>query len=681
MKKNILVALFLMVGILISSNESIANEDETLKTPEQLQKIIITPNRFSQKFKNSTGEITIITREDIENSGTEVLLNVFRTIKGVLVTDWYGNGVKATVDLRGFGETSSSNALVLVDGRRANTPDLSGVDWTQIPLERVERIEILHGGTGSVLYGDNAVGGVINIITKSGKTEKPTYEFYASGGSYNMNKQSISCDGSTQKTSYSLTVSRFDTNGFRENSEYRGNDFGAKLKYQLNDAIAFKVSGGYHDADFGLPGPLNDQLYNNGTSKRDSTSTYENDNVGEEDYYLKLGLEGLTFDIGILNIDFSMRTRKSSNYFSSWNQISHSKINTYGFTPNYTCTLDLFGRPNKIIAGIDFYKTDNMINDFSYSAYNQTNDNDIDKDSLGLYVSDSFDITDKLAIDFGFRHERISQTLDFIGLTAPANTVSSKQKRKEEAFKGGMVYSLNPETQLFFNTSKSFRSPLTEEFLYYVLVTPPWGYERRINARLSAQTSLGFDLGVRHAFNKYVRLDLTFFNMDVDNEIFYNPSTDLNDNYEKTRHQGLDMQVDFKLTKRISAFANWMYTRARFIIGTFDGKTIPMVPLNKASAGLNLGFWENFKVVPIINFVGRKYMISDQANQAGKLDSYITADIRMSYEADNYKIFFNLNNIFDRRYVEYAVTNSAGTAKNYYPSPGRNFSAGAKFKF
>jgi outer membrane receptor protein involved in Fe transport len=124
-----------------------------------------------------------------------------------------------------------------------------------------------------------------------------------------------------------------------------------------------------------------------------------------------------------------------------------------------------------------------------------------------------------------------------------------------------------------------------------------------------------------------------------------------------------------------------MYTRARFHRGVYDNNTIPMVPLNKASAGFNLGFWDNFKVIPIINYVGRRFAISDQANQTGKLDSYFTADIRMSYETQNYELFFNVNNIFNRRYVEYAVTNSTGSAKNYYPSPERNFSAGVKFRF
>jgi len=672
------VVLVVMLSATIC-NVGLAQQVETNETPEQLQKIIITPNRFSQKFQNSTGEISIITREDIENSGAEILLDVFRTIKGVVVRDYYGNGARASVDLRGFGETSSSNALVLVDGRRTNSVDLSGVDWMQIPIERIERIEILHGGTGCVLYGDNAVGGVINIITKSGRTKEPTFEIYSSGGSYNMNKQSIACDGATEKLSYSITTSRHDTNGYRQNSEYKSSNFGTKVKYQINDSIAFKLSGSYHEADLGLPGPLNKEEYVT-QSRRDSKASERDNNVGEKDYYISFGLEGLTFDFGILNIDFSFRRRTSTSYWPNWwtPTISDSRIDTFSLSPNYTCTIDLFGRPNKIIAGIDFYKTDNKINDYNTQNDTKSKDNDIDKNSLGFYVSDSFDITDNLSIDLGFRHEIIEHTFNYIDLTGTYSNICTEEKRKEEAYKTGLVYILDESTQVFLNASKSFRSPLTDEFLYYMSVAP---WNRRIDTGLSTQTSLGFDTGLRHSFNQYLRIDLTLFNMDINNEIYYDPVTFKNDNYEKTRHQGLNLQVDFRLTKRITAFANWMYTRARFRSGTYDKKTIPMVPLNKASVGMNLGFWKNFKVIPIINFVGRRYMISDQANQAGKLDAYITMDLRMSYEKENFEIFLNLNNIFDRKYCEYAVTNSTATAANYYPSPERNFSAGVKVKF
>jgi iron complex outermembrane receptor protein len=660
--------------LLITTNIGIAEE-----TPEQLQKIIITPNRFSQRFQNSTGEISIITKEDIENSGAEILLDVFRTIKGIVVRDYYGNGARASVDIRGFGETSNSNALVLVDGRRINTPDLSGVDWMQIPIERIERIEILHGGTGAVLYGDNAVGGVINIITGTGKTKKPEFKSYNSFGSYNMNKQNLSCDGATQNMSYSFTSSHFDTNGYRQNSEYRSTDFGTKFKYNLNNDITLKLISDYHEADLGLPGPLNKEEYAT-LSRRDSKTSERDNNVGEKDYYTTLGFEGLTFDSGILNLDFSFRRRTSITYWPNWwtPTISDTLIDTFSFTPNYTHTLDIFGRPNKLIMGMDLYKIDNKLDDYNTQNDTKSKDNDIDKTSVGVYISDSFNMTDNLSLELGFRHEYIKYTFNYIDLTGTYSNICTDNERREEAFKSGLVYILNPDTQMFFNASKSFRSPLTDEFLYYMSAAP---WDRQLNIGLSTQSSFGLDAGVRHAFNQYLRSDLTIFNMDIANEIYYDPVTFKNDNYEKTRHQGLNLQIDFLLTKRISAFANWMYTRATFRGGTYNNNVIPMVPLNKLSAGLNLGFWDNLKVIPMINFVGRRYMISDQANAAGKLDSYLTADLRIIYEKKNFEFFVNINNMFNRKYCEYAVTNSTATAVNYYPSPERNFTAGVKFEF
>ena len=78
------------------------------------------------------------------------------------------NGVKTSVDLRGFGAFATSNTLVLINGRRLNDIDMAGVDFSTIPRDSIERIEITRGNSGAVLYGDNAVGGVINIVLKNG---------------------------------------------------------------------------------------------------------------------------------------------------------------------------------------------------------------------------------------------------------------------------------------------------------------------------------------------------------------------------------------------------------------------------------------------------------------------------------------------------------------------------------
>ena len=85
------------------------------------------------------------------------------------------NGAQTTVDLRGFGATAVSNTLILINGRRVNDIDMQGVDLSTIPRDSIQRIEITKGNSGAVLYGDNAMGGVINIVTKTGVTGPPLF--------------------------------------------------------------------------------------------------------------------------------------------------------------------------------------------------------------------------------------------------------------------------------------------------------------------------------------------------------------------------------------------------------------------------------------------------------------------------------------------------------------------------
>ena len=134
-----------------------------------MEEVVVTATRQEEQISSVPAHVSVITDEDIKKSTAQNIPDLLRNEAGVQVVDVTGNKRSFRVDLRGFGETAQSNTLVLVDGRRINQPDLSGTDWTLIALDRVKRIEVIRGGRGSVLYGDNASGGVINIITKEGE--------------------------------------------------------------------------------------------------------------------------------------------------------------------------------------------------------------------------------------------------------------------------------------------------------------------------------------------------------------------------------------------------------------------------------------------------------------------------------------------------------------------------------
>ena len=131
---------------------------------------------------------SVITADEIARLPGMTLQEVLSREAGIQTWSTSGgkNGAGTTVDLRGFGATASSNTLVLLNGRRLTDIDLSGVDLSTITRESIERIEITRGNSGGVLYGDGAVGGVINIITKTGVALPPTARVEGGFGSFNQ---------------------------------------------------------------------------------------------------------------------------------------------------------------------------------------------------------------------------------------------------------------------------------------------------------------------------------------------------------------------------------------------------------------------------------------------------------------------------------------------------------------
>ncbi|MFA5437942.1 MAG: TonB-dependent receptor plug domain-containing protein, partial [Candidatus Omnitrophota bacterium] len=196
MKRVSLIGVVLMVGVLSASfNGIVLAEDNGV----DLEKIVVTPYRYTESLANTPASVSVIDSDQISKSNVSTTVDLLSELSGVVVKDWTGNGSKAAVDIRGFGEQSALNTLVLVDGRRVNEIDLSGVSWRQIPLEQIERIEVLKGGFGSVLYGDNAVSGVINIITKRGADKPVSVEVTGEYGSYDTNKENIIISGTIKK--------------------------------------------------------------------------------------------------------------------------------------------------------------------------------------------------------------------------------------------------------------------------------------------------------------------------------------------------------------------------------------------------------------------------------------------------------------------------------------------------
>jgi iron complex outermembrane receptor protein len=660
-------------------SQALAQEDKKPPgSPVTMDEVVVTGTRSEEKVERIPANVTVIDQEDIKNSSAKNVPDLLRSQEGIVVRDLLANGKSAQVDLRGFGEAAPYNNLVLVDGRRVNEIDLSGVDWTQIPLDQIERIEIVRG-TGTVLYGDNAVGGVINIITKT-PSDRFAFSAGATAGSYGRNKEHVSVSGGQGPLAASFYGSYDSTHGYRENNDYRAKDAGGKLVYDAASFLSLNVSGSYHTDDYGLPGPLTkDQLSVNRRASLDPL-----DKAETEDGYLKLGSDVFFGNWGNLVTDLSYRNRDSKSDFpdSLFPYVIDSQIETYGFTPRYVHKSDVMGHKNTLITGVDFYWIDQDLKTYSgflSSSTTLTGLANISRDSYGLYVNDDFSVLENLILTLGARHEKAEYDLHQRDLSAfPLAPLDETVEESENAYTAGLTWLYSGKSALFGRYNRSFRFPLTDELVLFDYVAG----RIRVNPDLKPQTGDHYEVGARHFFTPYLQANITLYRAEIKDEIFFNKATFTNENYDQTLHQGIEVGAKADFFEWLTLYGNYAYEKATFRDGPFDGKDIPAVPRTK----FNLGF-RIHDVIPNLVFsadyfyVAESFLISDQANRFEKLESYYTINLRLSYAWKWLNLFAGVNNVTQQKYSEYGLIGGFTSTPYYYPAPERNWMGGIEIRY
>ena len=198
---------------------------------------------------------SVITADDIQKSPAQNLPDILSQQAGIQLqhVSAGANGARDSVDLRGFGASAPSNVLVLVNGRRFNDFDLQGFDFSSIPVNAIQRIEITRGNSGAVLYGDGAVGGVINIITKNGVKLPPSARVEAGFGSFRNREGRVSASGSQGPWSAAFDATGIRSDGYRENGQLRQKGLNGDIRYTTDEgSVYFNVIA--DDQELGLPG-------------------------------------------------------------------------------------------------------------------------------------------------------------------------------------------------------------------------------------------------------------------------------------------------------------------------------------------------------------------------------------------------------------------------------------------
>jgi iron complex outermembrane receptor protein len=665
------VALALLLTILLCSPVFAAEERteiESESTAEsELPEIVVTATRYEEKVQKIPANVSVITRDEIKNSTAQNIPELLRMQPGVKVNDINGGRRSYTIDLRGFGESASSNTLVLVDGRRINQADLSGVDWVQIPLDRVERIEIIRGGRGSVFYGDNASGGVINIITREGDQFRAGAEY--ARGSYDTNKVNAYVSGMKNNLSFLLSGSYLGTEGYRDNSDQVARDIGLNMDYYIGSIARINFSTGYHEDEAGLPGALfEDEL------KDDRKQTNFSDDFAEiADYYYKLRPEIYFWDDSMFRIDASFRERDTTSFasFSGGNFTGDTEIKTVAVSPLILFKNSFGNVQNSLTVGFDYEKVEeDILNSSVFFGSPSVGEFDLDKEGHGYYIYDDLAPVKNLSLSLGYRYDKADYDFDSKIKEPPGvQTSPASTSLDAEAYTAGINYAFNGKSYIYFSYNHSFRYPLLDEFFSFFMNT--------IEEDLKQQRSDGYEAGVRYYFTDIIYSHVNFFRIDTEDEIFYNLISFANENLDgETRRQGVEVSFNAGLNEWWSLNGSYTYLDGEITSGQFKDNEIPDAPEHKATAGTVLsksGF--TFALDGI--YVGDRVFISDFANDFSDQDEYLVFNTKFMYKWKVLTAFLDINNIFDNEYSEYGVIGfNSATFQNeeaFYPSQKRNF--------
>lgn len=649
---------------------------------------------------------SVITSQDIERSPSQSLPDILGQQAGVQVMHVLGGptGNGDLVDLRGFGAFAQSNVLVLVNGRRYQDFDLQGFDFSQIPLNSIERIEITRGNSGTVLYGDGAIGGVINIVTKTASPGAFSGHLEGAVGSYGFGEGRVSASSTSGPWSSAIFANAATSSGYRQNSELSQQNAVGNLSYRTLEWTGYLniIADSQRQ---NLPGALqNLPLVYPITLDNPRATVTPFDWAHKQDFGVTAGFTRALGSGVELIVDGGVRRKfQQSQFFNYFNNPFFvfdpstagpaNYVNTVMTTSSVTPRLDvrhqLFGVPNRLLTGIDVYNTQYDSDRPQAEGLPDIHRYNIRQTTASIYAMNTTTVTPALEISYGGRLQRnLVKGQDVYNAAADPNAgfyASNPQAAPADssewqyALHLGYEYRLNPTLALFGRAARAFRLPNADERVGagnpFDVVIPP-------NLNLKTQTSYDVENGLRVTMGKF-NFQTTGYIMELTNEIHFIPALFANVNLDPTQRIGWENNASYQLSEDVRVRGGVTYMQATFRDGPFAGKTVPLVAPWTGYAGLT---WDIVKKLLVLDVTAALWsdrrMDNDQTNLQPQIPANATMNVKIGGEYN--RLFWSLAvlNVFNTNYFDYAIA-SASTPNFFsaYPQPTRTFTlrAGATF--
>lgn len=610
---------------------------------------VITATRFAEPLQSLPLGVSVITADDIRASGAANINEALMRVLGVVGRqDFYGGG-EYNLDLRGFGVTADNNQVVIVDGLRFSEADLGGTRLAGIPIDSVERIEVLRG-SGAVLYGEGATGGVIVITTKAGigKERRNAASVSAAAGSHRLRDSRAGATLAAGDFSLDVAGQKRDSDNHRDNFRSEADALSVTGQWS-NDWLRAGARFARDTLDTGLPGGLTLAQFEadpRQTTTPDDKVAIRNQR-GSVFAQAQLGSWQLAADAG-------QRDKNLASLNSGFPYDYDIAATNYSLRARHEASLG--GAKNQLVLGHDHARwTREVLGAFGSTA-NQS--------SRAWYLKDDVTLAGGTRVSAGLRTEKIAKD----NSSAAAGTDD-----RQHAWELGVSHPLAKGVTGYARVGRSYRLANVDEFGY----TSP-------GTILQPQTSRDLELGARWAYTSG-KAEVRVYRSLLDHEIGFDPNAagpfgfaGANANFDPTRRRGVELDARHALTKTVALRVNAAVRQATFRSGPYAGSDVPLVPGRTLAVR---GDWTpaaGHRVSGGVNWVSSQHPDFDNACT---MPAYTTADARYAYQWQKVEVSLAVTNLFDRKYFTQAFGCSAGVTAAVYPEPGRAVTAALRYQF
>ncbi|MDX1809953.1 MAG: TonB-dependent receptor [Sulfurospirillaceae bacterium] len=608
-----------------AQKQDVYSESEEETPPQELAPVVVISKDIKVKSLNAPFASEIYTNAQIKRANSQNLYDFLNTQTSISTMPSFGNQFTQKLDLRGYGiENGYENIVVNVDGKRLNNIDLTPQLLSSIPIDDIKRIEIIKG-SGSVEYGDGANAGVINIITKN-HTGIGIKTYVGSDGlrygslALGIKKDKFSISGYVDDLA-SDGEKQISNDGTKNDSWSRNKGLKGTFSPIVN--LTFNLGKTFSKMQFKYPNALTLAQYNQSPNSIPNPSW----GVDYSEQYLSSDVlsYGAKYQLNSkIALDLQGTNEDKVSNFITYHSINNYNYKTYEAKMNYT------GDEINSVFGVQKFDGKR----FNTSKTTQ-------KNNVGYYAKANYKKGNSL-FSFGVRGESVDYRYDTV-------TVALHDRYFLQAYDLGYNYEFDKISSLFVNLNQSFQAPDIDRFFNAFTNT----FNGFIKPMKVQTLNVGYNyLGYPNKFKA------SAFYSKIKDEIYYNGATYTNTNLDKTRKYGFEIFEKYSIFYNLALSLNYSFVKTKIVADSSNpaivGNEIPGVPEHNVK--VSLAYHPTYRTYLVLSHIykSKAYAMSDFKQVLGKMSSYNSTDMSVTYNYKQFRYFAKINNIFGRKNALFA---------------------------